>query len=405
MKSDAPRGGLALLMNGIEEHLPLATELRHQIHRSPQLSGHEGPTAMAVLEALGDVEHEMVAGTGLLVRVGPAKGPAIGIRAELDGLPVRESTGVSFSSENSAMHACGHDVHIAGAVALARAAMTVELPIALVFIFQPREESYPSGARDVIESGVLDRHDVRSVIGVHVHPNVPLGSITTGSGVVNAAADEFTIVLEGQGGHAAYPHMTTDTIVAMAQIVSAAQTIVSRRIDPMHPAVLSFGVLRSGNAANVIPALSTASGSIRSSTIEDRALIARDLERIVTLVADAHGCVGRLQVTKGEPVLNNDAQLVDLVDPLLREQGFDVVEPMRSCGSDDFSFYSDRHPSLMMFLGAGSIREGVSLHSPDFLPSEGSVRAVARAFAIAYTAAANLISTTGASSEPKRVTA
>lgn len=391
MKSATPEWDAALLLKAIEDQMPRATELRHEVHRAPQLSGQEGPTVQAVLAAIGPGEHEVVAGTGLLVRVGPATGPAIGIRAELDGLPLQERTGVSFASENAAMHACGHDVHIAGAVALARAAVLTEIPFALVFIFQPREESYPSGARDIMESGVLDKHDLRSVIAVHVHPNLPLGSITTGAGVVNAAADEFSILVEGVGGHAAYPHMTADTIVAMAHIVSAAQTIVSRRVDPMHPAVLSFGALQSGTAANVIPAHSTASGSIRSSNNEDRSLMAYDLEKIVTLVAESHGCVGRLQITQGEPVLSNDVRLVERVDPALREQGFDVVNPMRSCGSDDFSYYSDKYPSLMMFLGTGLTGGGLLLHSPDFCPGDNSILAVARALGTAYGAAVESI--------------
>lgn len=376
------------LVAGIAAELDAAVLLRHEIHRDPHVSGDEWPTAEAVIAALGGPAVERVAGSGFVVRVGP-DGPAIGIRAELDALPIEEQSGVGFASTNGRMHACGHDVHLAGAVAVARAAMRIALPVAILFIFQPREESYPSGARDVLESGVLERHDVRSVIGVHVHPNVPAGSITTGSGVVNAASDEFRLVVEGRGGHAAYPHKTTDTIVALAQIISAAQTIVSRRVDPMHPAVLSFGRLRSGDAANVIPERSTAAGSIRSTAQEDRAMIAGELGTIAKLVAQSNGCTARVEITSGEPVLRNDHRLVEFVDPELRAQGFDVVEPMRSCGSDDFSFYSAVYPSLMMFLGTdtGDQREGLSLHSPDFCPADDSVAAVARVFASAYRAA------------------
>lgn len=382
---------LSLLTSLIEEELPAAIELRHELHRNPSLSGEEGPTAERVIAALGVTDFQVVADTGRIVRIGPKDGPAIGIRAELDALPISEESGVPFASTNGNMHACGHDVHMAGAVALAKAAMKVDLPVALVFIFQPREESYPSGARDIVESGVLDAHDIRSVIGVHVHPNVPLGSVTTGAGVVNAACDEFRIVIEGSGGHSAYPHKTTDPIVALAQIVTTAQTIVSRRIDPMHPAVLSFGSLRSGQAANVIPTTATATGSIRSTTPEDRQAIARELDTMVRLVAEANRCTGRLELTQGEPLLSNDSRLVEFTDPALVSDGFDVVEPMRSCGSDDFSFFSDAYPGLMMFLGTGAHRDNLSLHSPDFCPSDDSVRSVATVFAGAYRAAIALI--------------
>ncbi|MGO4103326.1 M20 family metallopeptidase [Leifsonia sp. YAF41] len=391
MTSTTSQLDLTLLLSLIDEQIPSAVALRHEIHRDPQLSGHEGPTADAVISALGVVGEQTVAETGRLVRIGPATGPAIGIRAELDALPVREQSGAAFASTTGAMHACGHDVHIAGAVALAKAAMQVDLPVALLFIFQPREESYPSGAKDIVASGLLEAHDVRSVIGVHVHPNVPRGSVTTGAGVVNAASDEFKIVVEGSGGHAAYPHKTADPIVALASIITAAQTIVSRRIDPMHPAVLSFGSVLSGNAANVIPTTAYATGSIRTTNYEDRDLIARELAALVSHVAEAHHCTARLELTSGEPVLRNDPGLVAVVDPLLRAEGFEVIDPMRSCGSDDFSFYSDLYPSLMMFLGTESHREGLSLHSADFCPDDEAVASVARVFAAAYAATAELV--------------
>jgi len=382
---------LSLLNSGIDRVTSAAVELRHDVHRNPMLSGEEGPTADRVIAALDVDDFQVAAETGRIVRVGPATGPAIAIRAELDALPVREQSGAAFASTNGNMHACGHDVHLAGAVALANAARKVELPVALVFIFQPREESYPSGAKDVMDSGVLDAHDVRFVIGVHVHPDVPLGSVTTGAGVVNAASDEFRIVVEGNGGHSAYPHKTTDPIVALAQIVSTAQTIVSRRINPMNPAVLGFGSLRSGNAANVIPTTASASGSIRSSTADDRVTIARELSEVVRLVSEANGCTGSLTITHGEPLLSNDPLLVEHVEPLLRGQGLDVVEPMRSCGSDDFSYFSDVYPGIMMFLGTGAHRPGLSLHSPDFCPSDDMVGAVAKVYAAAYTAMLELI--------------
>ncbi|MGJ8720291.1 MAG: M20 metallopeptidase family protein [Salinibacterium amurskyense] len=383
----------SLLLSKLDEQLSAAIELRHELHRNPSLSGEEGPTADRIIAALDVSDFETVADTGRIVRIGPKTGPSIAVRAELDALPVHEKTGSPFASTNGGMHACGHDVHMAGAVALAKAAMTVDLPVALVFIFQPREESYPSGARDIMESGLLDAHDVRAVLGVHVHPDVPVGSVTTGAGVVNAASDEFRIVVEGAGGHSAYPHKSTDPIVTMAQIVSSVQTIVSRKIDPMNPVVVSFGSVHAGQAANVIPAMASASGSIRSSTVEDRLTIARELERTVRLVAEANYCTGTVEITHGEPVLSNDAELVGLVDPALQAQGFGVVEPMRSCGSDDFSFYSDVYPGLMMFLGTRipTLRPDLTLHSADFLPDDESVKAVAKVLAAAYGALLPLV--------------
>lgn len=386
METVSPDTVLHQLSALIEEEIPAAIELRHDIHRHPTISGEEGPTADRIIAAIGTDDYEVVAETGRIVRIGPKDGPAIAVRAELDALPVKEATGATFTSTNEYMHACGHDVHMAGAVALARAAMKMELPVAIVFIFQPREESYPSGARDVVESRALEAHDIRAVFAVHVHPGVARGAVATGVGVVNAACDVFEIEVEGTGGHSAYPHRTADPIVAMAQVVTAAQTIVSRRIDPMNPAVLSFGSLLSGQAANVIPTRAIATGSIRSTTKDDRKEIARELEHIVNLVAESNRCVGRLSITDGEPLLRNDAALVAHTDPALIEKGFDVVEPMRSCGSDDFSYFGDTYPGVMMFLGTGAHRDDLTLHSPDFLPPDESVRDVARVLAAAYRA-------------------
>lgn len=384
-------GTLRTLLARVEKALPEAVQLRHELHQHPDVSGDEGRTAERLLRALGDVQYEEVAETGFVLRVGPADGPAVGIRAELDALPVQEKSAVGFASTNGNMHACGHDVHMAGAFALARAAVQTELPVALLFIFQPREEAYPSGAKDILLSEVLDRHSVRSVVGVHVQPQVAAGAITTGAGAVNAAADEFRVRVSAGGGHAAYPHKTSDAIVALAQIVTAAQTLVSRRINPMHPAVVTFGALRSGDAANVIPAVAEASGSIRSNTREDRAALADGMREIVELVARAHGCEGGLEIISGEPVLSNDRTVVEAVDPVLAGHGFEVVEPHRSCGSDDFSYYSDAYPSIMMFLGVGPEGGAPSLHHPGFVPPDWSVGAVARAFACAFAAIAPLV--------------
>ncbi len=226
--------------------MPAAVRLRHELHARPELSGREHGTADRVVAAItagfdGDrsdngeaaIAVSAVADTGRLVRIGPAGGPAVAVRAELDALPLDERTGARWSSQvPGAMHACGHDVHLAAAAALARAAAAVHravgLPAALLLVLQPREELSPSGARDVVDSGLLEQQRVRSMIGVHVQPQVPPGQVAVDPGVVNAGMDEFTITVTGRGGHSAYPHLTRDPVPALCQSVLAARDAVER---------------------------------------------------------------------------------------------------------------------------------------------------------------------------------
>ncbi len=371
----------------VAEELPGAFQLRRRLHSTPRISGDEGPTLEMVLEELGSPEWDPVAATGGLVRIGPSTGPAIALRAELDALPIVEETGAAFASTNGAMHACGHDVHIAAAVAVARAAQRVELPVALLLILQPREEAYPSGARDICESGLLEQHGVREVFGAHVHPRVPAGGVAIGEGAVNAAADEFGITVRGIGGHAAYPHHARDPIVAMAAVIGAMQMLVSRRVDPMHPAVLSFGTVNAGSAANVIPSEAHARGSIRTMDAEDRAFLHTELSKAASDVAAAHGCSAEVAIISGEPVLYNDPAMSRALSRALEDRGMRIVDPMRSCGADDFSYYTERLPGVMMFVGVGRGADEPALHTSTFLPREEAVSDIAMAYAISIRAA------------------
>lgn len=367
-------------------------ELRRKVHQFPDASGDEYATRDRILSELGNPTWQGVAGTGAIVRVGPQTGPAIAIRADLDALPLLEETGASFAASNGFMHACGHDVHIAGAAALVSAASATSLPFGLVFIMQPREESYPSGALDVQQSGLLEEHDVRHVIGVHVHPRVTRGTIAVGAGAVNAACDEFEIVVNGRDGHAAYPHQSADSLVALAHIIVAAQTLVSRRVDPMSPAVVTFGEIAAGNASNAIPAMAMARGSIRSMNQKTRTLLSEELATLARSIASALGCEANVAVTNGEPVLENDPELVAEITGVLSSEAIAVRDAMRSCGSDDFAYYSERFPSAMIFVGVGEDNAGPALHSSKFLPADDSVDSVAHAFAAGYIAAARLLS-------------
>ena len=383
---------LATLVQNLEHELPHAAALRRELHRHPDLSGHERPTADRLRKALPTLKPHRVADTGFLVRVGPA-GRSVAIRAELDALPLIERTGVEWASANAAMHACGHDVHMAALWALLQAARRTELPIGLVGLFQPREETQPSGAEDVVSSQLLGEHEVVAVVGGHVQPRVPGGVISTGVGAVNAAADQFDVVVHGHPGHGAYPHVAVDPVPVLAAIVQGLQELVSRTIDPIHPAVITVGRMEAGTAHNIIPETGSLHGVIRTMHETDRTHLHAAIRRLAEHTAAARGARADVTLRVGDPVLNNDRRLVQLVDPLLGHLGLPVAhEPFRSCGADDFSHYSRLAPILMMFVGtsgpATGARHQVGLHHPTYLPPEESIRHLALALAAGYVSAA-----------------
>ena len=382
---------LRMLLHSLEGELPRALELRERLHMIPEPSHGEHATSGLVAEALGTGSVEVVARTGLLARVG-LPGEAVAVRAELDALPIEEETGSSFASTNGLMHACGHDVHMAALAALFRAAGRIEgsLRKPLAALFQPSEEAYPSGADLVVREGVLEG-ETGAVVAAHVHPDVPWGSVSVEAGPVNASSDNLRVVVEGSGGHGAYPHRAHDPVLALSHSIVALQSLVSRRLDPTHAAIFSVGWIRAGSAENVIPGVAEAGGTLRTLDPEDREPLRSVAREIVENTARAHGCTARVEVIEGEPATVNDPALADTAHSLLTEAGFEPAPPMRSCGSDDFGFYGLTSPTLMLFVGLEGAPNtpNVPLHHPRFLPSDEAVGAVARTQAVAFTAAAS----------------
>jgi amidohydrolase len=385
--SSPAAGWLGRLEHEMTGQLPFAAALRRQIHAAPELSGNESATADLVAAAIGAESMRPAAGTGRIIRIGPP-GPAVAVRAELDALPIRESTGAAFAARNGAMHACGHDVHLAAITAFARACRSAELPRGVVLVLQPREESSPSGALDILQAGLLDEAEVAAVIGAHVHHAIPARSVSAGRGTVNAASDEFEIVISGRGGHCAYPHLSRDPVAALANVIVGLGQVTGRRVDPMHAALITIGSVTAGTRPNVIPDVATARGSLRAMEQADRELLREVLRQTVTQVASCHGCEGAVTIVDGEPALVNDPALNDTVVPHLGSLGLAVTEPMRSCGADDFAYFAARFPALMIFVGvAGDGNAGECLHSSRFLPAEESVGHVARAMLAGYAGA------------------
>lgn len=363
-------------------------EVRRRAHAEPCVAGAEAPAA-AMLAGYLPGTPEPVAGTGFSLRVGPAHGASIGIRTELDALPITEATGADFASGNGAMHACGHDVHQGAFVSFLRAASRVELPLGILGIAQPREETYPSGAQDVVRSGLLEHQQVKRALAVHVHPGLPAGRISTGAGGINASADEFLIRITGQGGHGAYPHTAVDPVPVAARTTLALYETLRGTIDPVNTATLTIGQLSAGSAANVIPGHAEIRGTVRAMSTADRAALHSAIQRVAEHQAASAGARAQVSITRGEPVLYNDPMLVEAIDPWIARSGAVLVDPLRSCGADDFSFFTEHVPGAMSFIGVESVAAGLQppLHSAAFLPPDAAVDQVARLLAAMYVGA------------------
>jgi amidohydrolase len=381
---------LEQLLGAVERELPRAVALRHRLHARPELAHVEEQTAAAVAQEL-PVACTTVAVTGRIARVGPADGAPVAVRAELDGLPVEERTGAPFSASGGVMHACGHDVHMAALVALTRATheLADALPAGLLAVFQPSEEAYPSGAEQLAREE-LARNAPAAVVAAHIHPELPWGTVGLDPGAVNASCDAVEITVEGEPTHGAYPHLGRDPILALAQIVVALHAQVARRIDPHGPAVLTVGVLEGGAAENVIPPRARARAALRAHRPEDRLALRQMVQEVVTGIAAAHGCRGSVELTPGEPALENDPGIVALARELLAGANLVPAREWRSCGSDDFAFFGALAPIAMAFVGLDGA-EGFTprpLHHPELLAPDEAVGAVARVQAVLYLAAA-----------------
>jgi amidohydrolase len=383
---------LAELLDGLERQLERAVALRQRLHAEPELAHAERATSAAVAAEL-PVASEPVAGTGLLAFIGAGRERPVAVRAELDGLPVTERTGVPYSASGGVMHACGHDVHVAALVALTRAAAEIGegLPAPLLAVFQPSEEAYPSGAR-LISEQALGRVAPAAVLAAHIHPELPWGTVALDPGPVNASCDAIEIEIEGSPAHGAYPHQGRDPILALAETVVALHAALSRRIDPVHAATLTIGVLEAGSAENVIPAVARARGALRAHREQDRAVLREMTREVVAGVAAAHGCVGTVRLTAGEPTLQNDPEIVASARGLFEAAGLRAAPEWRSCGSDDFSFFGEHAPLAMAFVGLDGAPHFKTrpLHHPELLPPDEAVGMVARAQAVMYLAAATL---------------
>jgi amidohydrolase len=348
-----------------KKHDMVAT--RRRFHAMPELGFKENETAALIADRLRGAGLEVESAVGQTGVVGLLRGaedgPTLMVRADIDGLPVVEKTGLEFASQNGAMHACGHDGHIAMALAAAEllSAMKDRLGGNLVFAFQPAEEIV-SGALAMFDDGLLERWNADRVIGTHLWNQLPTGFVGVNRGTVFASADNFRVEITGKGGHGALPHLAVDPVAASAQIVAAAQTIVSREVPPNQMGVLTFGQVHGGTAPNVIADSVIVEGTFRAYRPEVRDLISNSLQRVTADVAAALRATARYEHMHGSPPVINNPEVASwtarVAAQVVGEENVDEAEPV-SVG-DDMAEFLNRMPGTYFLLGAA--KDGTESH-------------------------------------------
>jgi hippurate hydrolase len=345
--------------------------LRRDIHREPELGFDTEKTAEKVLAALGSLPLDIetgVAKNGIVATLeGEGDGPTVALRADMDALPILEDTGLPFASETEGkMHACGHDGHTSMLVGAAHvlSGMRDRFDGTVKFVFQPAEEG-GGGGKVMVDEGVAD--GVSSIFALHLWPGLPFGKVATKAGPIMAAADAFEMEIKASGGHGAMPHLACDAIAIAAQVVTALQTIVSREVDPVEPAVLTVGEIGAGTAFNIIPDKARIGGTVRTLNADLRKKMPARMEELARGVAQGMRGDVDLDYTFSYPVTVNDEAAADLAlgvaeDLFGGESVLELANP--SMGGEDFAYFLQRVPGAFIWLGIGEDAPG--LHTPGF---------------------------------------
>lgn len=361
------------ILNRVSEMHAEITAWRRELHQIPELMFDVVKTAGFVESKLREFGvDDIVKGLGRTGVVGIIKGtkgdgPTIGLRADMDALPIAEKTGKAWASKTSGkMHACGHDGHTAMLLGAAKyLAETRNFSGSIAVIFQPAEEG-GGGGREMVKDGMMEKFAISEVYGMHNLPGLELGKFATRSGPIMASTDEFKVTVKGRGGHAAMPHTTIDPVVIAAQIITAVQTIASRNVDPLQSSVVSVTILKAGDASNVIPDEASFAGTIRTLNAEMRELSKKRLKEIAEGMAAALGAEATVSIHTGYPVTKNHGEQTGVA---LNAAG-DVaglpnvnpdVNPMM--GGEDFSYMLNARPGNFIFIGNG---DTASLHNADY---------------------------------------
>jgi amidohydrolase len=379
----------------IERALPELIEIRHDIHQHPELSNRETRTSALVadyLRKLGLDVRTGVAHNGVIALIhGAQPGPFVGVRADMDALPVTEQTDLPFRStvrtqyngaEVGVAHACGHDVHttIGLGVATVLAGMRKTLPGTVMMIFQGAEEGAPpgeqGGAKLMLDEGLFKDTRPEAIFALHSFPGLEIGQVGVGTGPVFASSDRFTVTLHGKQSHGAYPHQGIDPIVLAAQVILDFQTIRSRNIDPIEPVVVTVGIVRSGERFNIIPADSYLEGTVRAFNPAVQDAVEARMRSILDGLTSAAGARYDFSYDRQNPYVYNDPTLATWARAsLVRTLGdAEVVDVPRVMGAEDFAWFAKEVPSFYFHLG--TVEPGTTsggLHTPDFRAGDGSI--------------------------------
>ena len=372
------------IRNLARQYEPEAIATRHHLHAHPELSYQENETSAYIQARLRDlgIPFTVMAGTGVVGLI-EGKDPSsrvVALRADIDALPITESNDVSYRSQNEGvMHACGHDVHTTCLLGAARILKELkdEWSGTIKLIFQPGEERNPGGASILIKEGVLENPKPQAIIGLHVHPNLETGLVSFRAGKVMASADELYFTIRGKGGHAAAPHLTTDTIHEASHLVVALQQVLSRNNSPFSPSVLSICSIQGGHTTNVIPTEVKLMGTFRAMDETWRLKAHGIIERQAGSIAEAMGAEIDVKIDVGYPSVYNNEALHEVASRQARQfMGADkVLETELRMGAEVFGYYSQLIPGCFFRLGTGNLEKGISsgVHTPTFNIDESAI--------------------------------
>lgn len=363
------------VINRVADLQPEIMAWRHDIHQHPELMYDVDRTAAFVADRLREFGcDEVVTGLGRTGVVGVIRGrkPAagelkvIGLRADMDALPIEEATDLPYASKvPGKMHACGHDGHTAMLLGAARyLAETRNFAGDVVVIFQPAEEG-GAGAAAMIKDGLMDRFGIEQVYGMHNGPGIPVGAFAISPGAIMASTDSVDIRIEGVGGHAARPHMCIDSVLVGAQLITALQSIVSRTVDPLEAAVVSICEFHAGNARNVIPQIAELKGTVRTLKADVRDLVEKRIHEVAAGIAQSTGAKITVAYERGYPVVVNHADQTEVAQRIARDIAGDanVVSMPPLMGAEDFAYMLEARPGAFIFIGNG---DSAGLHHPAY---------------------------------------
>jgi len=368
------------VLNRIADQSGEVAEWRRHLHQFPELLYEVHETAKTVTEKLKAFGcDEVVPGIGRTGVVGVIKGnkpgaKVVGMRADMDALPLDEITGLPYASKvPGKMHACGHDGHTAMLLGAARhLCETRNFAGTAVVIFQPAEEG-GAGAKAMIDDGLMTRFNISEVYGMHNMPGLPVGKFAMRPGPIMAAADRLTIEIEGVGGHAARPHFAIDTVLVGAQIINALQSIVSRNVDPLESAVVSITLFQAGHTDNVIPQTAFLRGTARSLRASVRDLLEKRIVEVAEGIAKLHGATAKVKYSRDYPVVVNNEQAVEFASSVAREISGETNVDTRTppvMGGEDFAFMLEERPGAFVFMGNG---DSANLHHPAYDFNDGAI--------------------------------